>query len=133
MQPLLIHEDVKNLISFAKMFRERTMFNRINYSARQAFNSGIIQCHFSYAEMRKCVTRLRKTDNCYRRNLYPMHCKPRFTLLTQTKERDTILRLTPRRKLAFPFKQIDLTAIQTSRCNRCFHEQFVRIPDQSEE
>lgn len=66
-------------------------------------------------------------------NLYPTRCKPRFTLLTQSKEGDTILRLTPRRKLAFPFKQIDLTAIQTSRRNRCFHEQFARIPDQSEE
>jgi len=70
MQPSLIHEDVKNLISFTKMFCDWTMFNKINYSTRQAFNSGIIQCHFSYTNViHKCVTRLRKTDNCYRRNL----------------------------------------------------------------
>lgn len=36
------------------------MFNRINYSAERAFNSGIIQRHFSYAGIRKCVTRLQK-------------------------------------------------------------------------
>lgn len=53
----LMHEDVKNSISFVKMFRKRTMFNIINYSAKRAFNSGIIQRHFSYAKMYKYVIR----------------------------------------------------------------------------